>query len=66
MQEVGVRVPSIGLPLDERLIIREGYRWAERMLANYQDPPSFADRLASAWAQMRQGLRQLGVTLTRL
>ena len=35
-----MRVPSIGLPLDERRIVREGYRLAERMLADYQDPPS--------------------------
>ena len=35
-----MRVPSIGLPLDERRIVREGYRLAERMMANYQDPPS--------------------------
>ena len=35
-----MRVPSIGLPLDERRIVREGYRLAERMLADYQDPPN--------------------------
>ena len=35
-----MRVPSIGLPLDERRIVREGYRLAERMLRDYQDPPS--------------------------
>ena len=40
MREVDMRVPSIGLPLDERRIVREGYRLAERMLANYRDPPS--------------------------
>ncbi|MET3926879.1 hypothetical protein [Devosia sp. 2618] len=35
-----MRVPSIGQPLDERLIVREGYRLAERMMRDYQDPPS--------------------------
>jgi hypothetical protein len=34
-----MRVPSVGLPLDERRIVREGYRLAERMLRNYRDPP---------------------------
>lgn len=35
-----MRVPSIGLPLDERRIVREGYRLAERMMRDYRDPPS--------------------------
>ena len=34
-----MRVPNTGLPLDERRIVREGYRLAERMLADYRDPP---------------------------
>jgi len=34
-----MRVPSIGLPLEERRIVREGYRLAERMLRDYRDPP---------------------------
>lgn len=38
-----MRVPSIGLPLDERRIVREGYRLAERMLANYHDEPSMLE-----------------------
>ena len=35
-----MRVPSIGLTSDERRIVAEGYRLAEYMLRNYQDPPS--------------------------
>ena len=35
-----MRVPSIGLTRDERRIVAEGYRLAEYMLRNYQDPPS--------------------------
>jgi hypothetical protein len=35
-----MRVPSIGLTRDERRIVEEGYRLAEHMLRNYQDPPS--------------------------
>ncbi|MDB5528703.1 MAG: hypothetical protein JWR51_1806 [Devosia sp.] len=60
-----MRVPSIGLPLDERLIIREGYRWAERMLRDYQDPPTFAENVAAALARIRQAIRDLGRTLMR-
>jgi hypothetical protein len=33
-----MRVPSIGLTLEERVITREGYRFAERLLRGYQDP----------------------------
>lgn len=35
-----MRVPSIGLTREERVIIREGYRIAEAMLRDYRDPPS--------------------------
>lgn len=35
-----MRVPSIGLPLDERRIVREGYRLAEYMLRDYEDRPN--------------------------
>lgn len=38
-----MRVPSVGLPLDERRIVREGYRLAERMLADYRDPPGMVE-----------------------
>ncbi|MET3899344.1 hypothetical protein ABIB57_003299 [Devosia sp. UYZn731] len=60
-----MRVPSIGLPLDERLIIREGYRWAERMLRDYQDPPSLADNVAKALTGARQAMLALYRTLMR-
>lgn len=39
MREAAIRVPSVGLTLDERRIVREGYRLAEHMLRNYRDPP---------------------------
>lgn len=48
-----MRVPSIGLPLDERRIVREGYRLAERMLANYQDPPSLWTTIGRLLAWLR-------------
>jgi hypothetical protein len=43
-----MRVPSVGLTRDERHIVEEGYRLAEHMLRNYQDPPSLAATL-SKW-----------------
>ncbi|WP_332688977.1 hypothetical protein [Devosia sp.] len=48
-----MRVPSIGLPLDERRIVREGYRLAERMLAGYEDPPGLTVRIGRWLAQLR-------------
>ena len=48
-----MRVPSIGLPLDERRIVREGYRLAERMLAGYRDAPGLLETLGTWLAQMR-------------
>jgi hypothetical protein len=48
-----MRVPSIGLPLDERRIVREGYRLAERMLAGYEDPPGPAAIVGKWLAQLR-------------
>lgn len=51
-----MRVPSIGLTLDERRITREGYRLAERLLRNYRDPPN-AMTMATTW------LAQLARTL---
>lgn len=44
-----MRVPSIGLTSDERRIVAEGYRLAEHMLRNYQDPPSML-AIAGKWA----------------
>ena len=50
-----MRVPSIGLPLDERRIVREGYRLAERMLRDYQDPPSIWTTIGQwlAWLRVK-------------
>jgi len=48
MREAAIRVPSVGLTLDERRIVREGYRLAEHMLRNYQDPPGPL-AMASHW-----------------
>jgi len=44
-----VRVPSIGLTVEERRIVREGYLWAERMLRGYEDPPSGVAVMGSRW-----------------
>ena len=60
-----MRVPSIGLPLDERRIVREGYRLAERMLANYQDPPSLLTVLRGWWADSIQAVVGLCRALLR-
>jgi hypothetical protein len=40
-----MRVPSVGLTRDERHIVEEGYRLAEHMLRNYQDPPNLTATL---------------------
>ncbi|MHA6689912.1 hypothetical protein [Devosia sp. A449] len=53
-----MRVPSIGLPLDERRIVREGYRLAEHMLRNYQPAPRPIELLAAqlaGWRRMMHG-----------
>lgn len=49
-----MRVPSIGLPLDERRIVREGYALAERMMRNYEDKPDLGTILVRALMQLRQ------------
>jgi hypothetical protein len=53
MREDAMRVPSIGLPVDERRIAREGMRLAEQLLRNYRDPPSLMElaiaRLTQGW-----------------
>lgn len=55
-----MRVPSVGLPLDERRIIREGYQLAERLLAHYQDKPvGFLPVLRQELAECRQLARSL-------
>ena len=53
-----MRVPSIGLPLDERRIVREGYRIAEYMMRDYQDTGMVASatRLVADLRVMARGL----------
>jgi len=60
-----MRVPSIGLPLDERLIVREAYRMAERMLADYRDPPGLVETIAIAANRASQSLTLFCRTLLR-
>ena len=60
-----MRVPSIGLPLDERLIVREGYRLAERMMRNYRAPPTLTETIASAIKHAAQSLAAMFRTLMR-
>lgn len=54
-----MRVPSIGLKLDERLIIREAYRIAEHMMRNYRDPPTLVEIVTQWLASARQTMRGL-------
>ena len=54
-----MRVPSIGLKLDERLIIREAYRIAEHMMRNYRDPPTLVEIVTQWLASARQAMRGL-------
>lgn len=54
-----MRVPSVGLPLDERRIVREGYRLAERMLADYRDPPSVIETLGTWLSDCSQTVLRL-------
>lgn len=58
-----MRVPSIGLPLDERRIVREGYRIAEAMMANYREPPGLME---TALAIVRRASRTLAGLLQSL
>jgi|GEM_PF-1534941 hypothetical protein len=60
-----MRVPSIGLPLDERRIVREGYRLAERLLAGYQDPPGLLETLGQWLTASRQRLRGVYQSMLR-
>lgn len=48
-----MRVPSVGLTRDERHIVAEGFRLAEHMLRNYQDPPSLAAIIGKWLTQLR-------------
>ncbi|HEV7346375.1 MAG TPA: hypothetical protein VGN60_12175 [Devosia sp.] len=48
-----MRVPTTGLTLEERRIVREAYQVAERMLAGYQEPPSLPFTILGWLAQLR-------------
>ena len=58
-----MRVPSVGLPLDERRIVREAYQLAERMLRNYDDAPV---GLAALVGNFRKAVRQAMLDLHRV
>ncbi|WEK05114.1 MAG: hypothetical protein P0Y65_02345 [Candidatus Devosia phytovorans] len=60
-----MRVPSIGLPLDERRIVREGYRIAEAMMRNYRDPPTLLETVTAAARNAGQSLAMLYRNLLR-
>jgi len=47
-----MRVPSIGLTPDERRIVEEGYRLAEYLLRDYQDPPTLFEKIANWFRSM--------------
>jgi hypothetical protein len=51
-----MRVPSIGLPADERRIVRESLRMAEHMLRNYRDPPGMMETVQSWLVNVRQAM----------
>ena len=53
-----MRVPSVGLSLDERRIVEEGYAFAERALRGYRDPPPLPVRMFNdALSACRESLR---------
>lgn len=47
-----MRVPSTGLSLHDRRIVREGYRLAERLLRDYRDPPLGLIPWARHWLEV--------------
>jgi hypothetical protein len=51
-----MRVPSIGQPVDERRIVREGMRLAEHMLRNYRDRPTLLEMVRTWLVQCRQAV----------
>ena len=59
MWEVAIRVPATGLTLEERRIVREGYRLAEYLLRDYRDPPSLVETIGSSVARCRQAVLDL-------
>ena len=54
MREAAIRVPSVGLTSDERRIVAEGYRIAEHMLRNYQDPPSLSATVGRHYTKQKE------------
>ncbi|MBY0431211.1 MAG: hypothetical protein K2Q10_08435 [Rhodospirillales bacterium] len=60
-----MRVPNPGLPLDERLIVREGYRLAGLLLADYRDPPGPIEMFGKALADGREAVRSLFRSMAR-
>ena len=58
-----MRVPSIGMTLadrrDLREIVREGYALADRLLANYRDPPGLRETLLAWLDRITLELRSL-------
>jgi hypothetical protein len=61
-----MRVPSVGLTPDEREIVEEGYRLAERMLRDYKDPPSgIVVAMTSVINAFRQTMTSLYRTLVQ-
>jgi hypothetical protein len=65
MWEVAIRVPATGLTLEERRIVREGYRLAEQLLRDYRDPPSLVATVGSLLSRCRQAVLGLYRGLVR-
>ncbi len=53
-----MRVPSVGLTLEERRIVREGMALAERLMADYADPPGGWRALLALWRQSGAKLKR--------
>ena len=51
-----MRVPNTGLDAEMRQIIRDGYRFAERLMRDYRDPPGFFEKLVADARQTALGL----------
>lgn len=49
-----MRVPSVGLTLEEYRIVREGYELAEHLMRDYQDPPGPVARFGNWLADCRR------------
>ena len=51
-----MRVPNTGLDAEMRQIIRDGYRFAERLMRDYRDPPGLIEKFVADSRQMALGL----------